>query len=315
MNRGLVVDVVERLPQALVSRAWGWLARRSQPRVAVALFKRLFVTAAGIDMSEARDPIGSYGSVEQLFVRELRPGARRVDPDPAAVVSPVDARVGACGTVEGGTLLQVKGRSYGLSRLLGDDEQAKRFEGGAYATLYLSPRDYHRIHAPVSGQVTDAALIPGRLMPVFPEAVERVDELFARNERVVTYLDSPDAGRVAVVKVGATMVGRITVAYDDSVRTNAGETSARALHYDPPRLLQKGSHLGTFELGSTVVLLTEPGRVRLDGLTPDGRTRMGGRIGTVAGRARRGATGKSPPKTRKRAPGSRKRKSRTKEKA
>lgn len=296
MNRRLVVDVVERMPQAFVSRTWGWLARRRRPHLAVALLKRLFVAAAGVDMSEARDPIDSYDSLEQLFVRELRPGARSVDPDPTVVVSPVDARVGACGTVANGTLLQVKGRSYAVGRLLGDDQEAKRFEGGAYATLYLSPKDYHRVHAPVSGQVMDATLIPGRLMPVFPEAVENVDELFARNERLITYLDSPDAGRVAVVKVGATMVGRITVSFDESVRTNAGENAARAVHYDPPRLLNKGAHLGTFELGSTVVLLTEPGRVRLDGLTPGGRTRMGRRIGTVAGRAKKSSPKKSSPK-------------------
>ncbi|MEE8408601.1 MAG: phosphatidylserine decarboxylase, partial [Myxococcota bacterium] len=100
MSKRWVVDLVERVPQGVVSRAWGWLARRRRPRVAVELLKRVFVSAAGIDMGEAREPIGSYSTLEDLFVRQLRPGARRVDPDPEAVISPVDGRIGMCGTVD-----------------------------------------------------------------------------------------------------------------------------------------------------------------------------------------------------------------------
>lgn len=311
MDKRWVVDLVERVPQGVVSRAWGWLARRRRPRIAVEVLKRVFVSAAGIDMGEARDRIGSYSTLESLFVRELRPGARRVDPDPEALISPVDGRVGMCGTVEDGTLLQVKGRQYQLARLLGDEQQAKRFDGGDYATIYLSPRDYHRIHAPVSGQVAEAALIPGALMPVFQEALDSIDELLARNERLITYIDSPDAGRVAVIKVGATMVGRITAAYDPEIQTNVSGQTRRRLDYDPPRLVQKGAELGAFEMGSTVVLVTEAGRVRLDGLEAGGRVRMGRRIGTLLARAR-SSRGKSPgkKKNKRRAVGGRARKTR-----
>lgn len=269
----------------MVSRAWGWLARRRRPRVGIHAFKRIFVTATGIDMSEAGDSIDTYATLEDLFVRKLRPGARRVDPEPMAVVSPVDGAVGAVGTVEQGMCLQVKGRSYSLADLLDDAAAAARYEGGAYATLYLAPRDYHRIHAPLSGKVAEATLIPGGLMPVFAEALDRVDGLFARNERIITYLDTPDAGRVAVVKVGATLVGRITLAYDSDVWSNQRGQARRHLTYDPPQLLQKGGELGAFELGSTVVLVAEPGRLTLEGLSTGEVVRMGQRIGTVTARA------------------------------
>ncbi|MEO0815321.1 MAG: archaetidylserine decarboxylase, partial [Myxococcota bacterium] len=206
MNRDWVVDVVARLPQGMVSRAWGWLARRKHPRVGIDLLKRSFVAATGIDMGEAADSMSEYRTLEELFVRPLKAGARRVDPDPEAVVSPVDGAVGACGVIEEGCAFQVKGRQYSVARLLASAAEAERFEGGHYVTLYLSPKDYHRIHAPVAGTVPRARVIPGALMPVFHESLEKVDELFARNERLVSFLDHERLGRVAVVKVGATLV-------------------------------------------------------------------------------------------------------------
>jgi phosphatidylserine decarboxylase len=266
----------------MVSRAWGWLARRKHPKLGVSLLKRTFVRATGIDMSEAQAPIGTYSTLEDLFVRHLKAGARRIEPQPDAVVSPVDGTVGEVGLIEDGTLMQVKGRSYSLARLLDDEEQAKRFEGGAYATLYLAPRDYHRIHAPVSGGISRAALVPGALFPVFREALERIDELFARNERIITYIDNKTCGRVAVVKVGATLVGRITLSYDYSVHTNYIGQGRAALFYDPPRAMQKGAALGAFELGSTVILVCEEGRISLDELTPGRKVKMGQRIGTLS---------------------------------
>ncbi|HET6343469.1 MAG TPA: archaetidylserine decarboxylase [Myxococcota bacterium] len=297
--------MVQRLPQGAVSRAWGWLARREQPRVGVSLLKRVFVQATGIDMSEAGADLGDYATLEDLFVRKLKPGARRIDPEPEAVASPVDGTVGASGVVEAGTLLQVKGRAYSLGALLDDDAAAARYEGGPYATLYLAPRDYHRIHAPLSGQVTEAQVIPGALMPVFPEALYKVDGLFARNERIITYMDTPNAGRLAVVKVGATLVGRITLAYDPEVWSNQPNGQSRHLTYDPPQLIQKGGEIGAFELGSTVVLVAEPGRLLFEDLSEGVKVRMGQRIGTVAAaKTRRKATPGKPPRRRKDGPAS-----------
>ncbi|MBC7792648.1 MAG: phosphatidylserine decarboxylase, partial [Clostridia bacterium] len=169
------------------------------------------------------------------------------------------------------------------SRLLDDSDEAKRYEGGAYVTLYLAPNDYHRIHSPVSGTVARATVVPGALMPVFAEALERVDELFARNERLVSYVDGA-AGRVAVVKVGATLVGRISVVYDTSLRTNQKKGSRRSVTYDPPHAIQKGAELGAFELGSTVIVIAEAGRVELVDLHGGDAVRMGQRIGTIVSR-------------------------------
>jgi len=294
----LLLDVVQRLPQGGLSRAWGWLARRRRPRVMVEALKRSFVRFTGIDMGEAGEEIGAYPTLEALFVRSLRAGTRRVDPDPTCLVSPVDGTVGQCGTVTEGTAVQVKGRPYGLARLLGDEEAAERFEGGSYATFYLAPNDYHRIHAPFSGEIREATVLPGSLLPVFPSAVDRFDELFARNERLITYIDSPDAGRIAVVKIGAMLVGRISVTYDPDVHTNQRRSARRMLRYEPPHLMSKGAELGAFELGSTVVLVTEPARVAFDALAPGTKVRMGERVGLVTARRRKKAGRKRGARTR-----------------
>ena len=281
MKRDWVVDVVARLPQASVSRAWGWLARRRRPRLAIELLKRGFVAATGVDMSEAADPLSSYATLEELFVRPLKPGVRRVDPAPEAVVSPVDGTLGMSGLVEAGTAFQLKGRSYSVRDLLGSDVEAGRFEGGAYATFYLAPHNYHRIHAPFAGEVVRARAIPGALMPVFRESLEKVDHLFARNERLVTYLRSERAGQCAVVKVGATLVGRIAVDYDPTLRTNDRSLRGYRRSYEPPITIKKGSGLGAFELGSSVVVLFEPERVKLEPLRYGSPPRLGERIASI----------------------------------
>jgi phosphatidylserine decarboxylase len=282
VKREWLVDVVARLPQGVLSRAWGWLARRQHPQVGVAMLKKAFASGVGIDLSEATAQMDSYPSLEALFVRKLRPGTRPIAADALAVVSPVDALVGATGCVSAGTLLQIKGRTYSLARLLGDEAEAARYEGGAYATFYLAPKDYHRIHAPVSGQVREAHLIPGALMPVFEESLRKVDELFARNERLITFLDTPKNGRVAVVKVGATLVGRITVNYDANLIGNVQRSQDRHVTYDPPKIINKGGELGAFELGSTVVLVAERGQVQWADLDFGQRVLVGQCIGSMA---------------------------------
>ena len=285
MRRGWLVEVIAWLPQGPLSRAWGWLARRQRPRLAVAALKYVFVRATGIDMAEADAPLASYPSLMALFVRQLRPGSHQVDGRPGVLVSPVDGTVGTCGTVQAGTCLQIKGRSYLLEDLLGSATAAARYEGGSYATIYLAPRDYHRIHAPAAGEVREATWIPGGLMPVFPESLARVPALFARNERIVTYLDTPAAGRLAIVKVGATLVGCIHLAYDPSIASNqAGQHTPRLLCYAPPRPLARGAELGTFCLGSTVVLFAEAGAAVLSPPLLGSPIRMGQALGHIVPR-------------------------------
>ncbi len=277
----IVVDVVQRLPQATISRAWGWLARRQKPRLFVSAFKHSFVAATGIDMSESADAIGTYRSLEELFVRKLRNGARRIDSDPQAFISPVDGTLGAFGTITDGKALQVKGRWYDIGELLGDDAIAKDFADGTFITIYLAPHNYHRIHSPLAGAIRQATLLPGGLMPVFEASVRRVESLFARNERLISYIDNTSIGRIALVKVGATLVGRISVAYDDQLYSNVKGQLRRQLSYDPPYQVTKGGEVGAFELGSTVVLLTEKNKLKLTGLREGQPVKMGERLGTV----------------------------------
>lgn len=290
MNNELIVDIVQRLPQGAISRLWGWLAQQRQPRLAVRLLQRAFVLGVGVDMRESAEPIQAFPSLQDLFLRRLRDDVRTVDSAPEALASPVDGRVGSVGRIARGTLLQAKGRSYSVARLLGSALEADRFEGGSFATLYLAPHNYHRVHTPLAAEVREAVLIPGRLLPVFEAAVQKVDELFARNERVITYLDTEEAGRMAVVKVGATLVGQISTAYDPHLRANRPGQARRHMRYDPPHRLAKGQELGAFALGSTVVLLAEPDKISFDRLRTGQMLRMGQRIGTILPRTERTRT-------------------------
>jgi phosphatidylserine decarboxylase len=268
----LILGALEVLPEKHLSRAVRALAA-TPAQFAV----RRFAAAYGIDVSEAEHPLDAYPSVLAFFTRRLKPGARPLDPDPRAFLSPVDGVLDVTGPVTADRIVQAKGRDYSVAALLASPELAARYEGGSFATIYLSPRDYHRTHSPVEGRVVEATYVPGALMPVNPNAVAHVDGLFARNERLVTVIDTEHFGRVAYVMVGATCVGHMKVAYDESIATNTGGASLDRRVYSPPVPIARGGELGVFELGSTVVVLVER-HVRLT--TPAGTAvRMGQAIG------------------------------------
>lgn len=230
--------------------------------------------ALRMDLTEASDPLAAYRSASALFTRELKPGARSWPEREGVAGSPVDGIVGQSGRIEDGRVLQAKGREYTIAELLDDELMAGRLAGGSYLTIYLSPRHYHRIHAPVGGTVSRARHVPGRLLPVNTPAVRLVDRLFPRNERLITYIDggagepggageeaAGGTGRrgaaspVAVVAVGAFNVGRITAAFDETLVTNRRRARSETRLYDPPVSVSRGDELMTFHLGSTVVLL------------------------------------------------------------
>lgn len=256
---------LDRLPQGALSRAVGWLADRPIPPSLRPLVLGTFVRLTGIRMEEAARPMDSFGSVNELFVRRLAPGIRSWPQEPGVLSSPVDGVVGFCGRIEEGTLLQAKGIAYTADEILGEPGAGERYEGGLFMTLYLSPRHYHRIHTPLPGRVVRARHVPGHLMPVNEPAVESVDRLFATNERLIAELDSA-AGQIAVVAVGATNVGRISAAFDPEwAGEPEGSVSNRGSPLDPVRdypegvPVETGAEIMAFHLGSTVVLLTEPG--------------------------------------------------------
>lgn len=274
--------VLGRLPQGALSRAFGRAADLPIPRPLRRAVLGGFARAVGADPSEAEAPLEAYPSLNRFFTRALREGARAWPDDPRAVASPVDAVAGQVGTVREGKVVQAKGRYYTLRELLEEVEEEgwRRYEGGAFATLYLAPKDYHRIHAPLGGEIRDAVHVPGTLLPVNAAAVSHVADLFARNERLMCHLDGA-AGRVAVVAVGAYNVGRISAAFDPGWITNRRGARLERRAYDPPVAVDRGEEIMTFHMGSTVVLVFEPGRVEL---LPSLRTGEPVRLGEAIGR-------------------------------
>lgn len=237
-----------------LSRPAARLADARLPRPLLRLWIAAWVKGYGVDLSEVRDPLDSFRCFNEFFVRALRPGARPLDPDPGALLSPSDSLLSVRGALPAdGRLEQVKGRTYGLAQLLGSAEDAALFRAGAHATLYLSPAMYHRVHVPADGRVTRWRYLPGRLYPVNALAVRHVEGLFAVNERVVVHLESERFGPLAVVLVGATNVGRISLAFSP-LRSNAGRPGGETRPPEPIPVA-RGDELGRFNLGSTVVLL------------------------------------------------------------
>ena len=284
------LTLVTALPQSFLSRGVGLLADLPLPPLLRTLVLRSFVAWTGADPGEAERPLGEYPSVGAFFVRRLRPGVRSWPDDRDVPASPVDGIVGELGALDGLTALQAKGRPYSVAQLLGTPEDGSRFDGGAFLTLYLSPRHYHRIHAPVSGRVTKAHYLPGRLLPVNAPAVAGLPELFPGNERLVCFLDS-GLGQVAVVAVGALNVGRISAAFDPewnrgkgshpSVSNRGRARKEEVRRYSPPGRVTRGDELMAFHLGSTVVLLFEPGRITWEApLAPGVEIRLGAPLGS-----------------------------------
>lgn len=244
------------VPKNHLSRAVGRLVHLRLPDPLARRLVRWFATTYRIDVDAAEHEIHHYRSIGEFFTRNLRTGLRPIESD---LVSPVDGTLRNFGPVTGGRLPQIKGKSYTLGRFLGDEAAAARYDNGVFFNFYLSPQDYHHVHSPVSGTVRASTHVPGKLWPVNDWSMSTVDELFSINERVVTWIDS-SFGLVAVVMIGATNVGEISVTYDDFISNRAvPETVTRK--YDPAKPIAAGDRLGTFHMGSSVVVLLEPGKI------------------------------------------------------
>lgn len=247
------------VPKNHLSRTMGRLVHARLPGPIARRLVHWFARTYQIDVDAAGKPAHEYPSIGHFFIRDLREGLRPIEGD---FVSPVDGVLRNYGAVTGGRLEQIKGKTYTVARFLGDDESAGRYENGAFFNLYLSPQDYHHVHSPVGGSIVRSVHIPGKLWPVNDWSLANVDELFSINERVVTYVDCA-FGRVAVVMIGATNVGKISVVYDSFI-SNTARAKRAARDYDPPIPIAAGDRLGTFHMGSSVVVLVEPGRIDVD---------------------------------------------------
>lgn len=271
-------------PQRTLSGLIGWGSRRVLPKPLRTSLLKSFAKKYEIDLQEAECPVEDYASLHDFFTRRLRPGARPLASEVDAVVAPSDGVVCEAGVVSAGKLLEAKGSVFTLSDLLASPELASRLEGGAYLVTYLSPRDYHRVHSPVSGTIRSWTHVPGRLFPVGPRSVARESGLFALNERFVTVIDGP-AGTTALVMVAAVGVGHITASYDPEVATHArgfASEGVRTKDLAAPLTINRGDEIGIFNLGSTTIAVFEPGRVRLNDLLVGSPVRMGTAIGRFA---------------------------------
>ena len=258
MNTAFYV-FMKLLPKNAASRAFGVLTRLRIPVVSKVM-RNAFAGYYKLNMEESEYPIEHYANIGELFIRRLKPGMRPIAD--SEVVSPVDGVLSQTATFdEKQELIQAKGKTYTLKDLLRDEEMAKRFEGGAFATIYLAPFNYHRIHSPVAGEVVGASYCPGTLWPVNVGSVERVEGLFCINERLTSHIRLDDGSEMLVVKVGATNVGRIGVIYSEELLTNADKLPKDCKRFDwqPSHKIrvEKGGELGRFEMGSTVILVVD----------------------------------------------------------
>ena len=259
MMSRLFVWFQHMLPQHALSR----LVLRAT-RVRVPWFKNLLVRGFfrlfTIDMTEAAqsDPL-SFGSFNEFFTRSLKPGARAIASDPRAIACPVDGTVSEAGQIDGERLLQAKGRYYSLTELLAARAWAKHFDGGSFATLYLAPYNYHRVHMPLRGQLRETVYVPGKLFSVNAATASLVPRLFARNERVITLFDTA-FGEVALIMVGALNVGSMATVWAGDI-THAPRRTLTTLPASAVAL-DKGEELGRFNMGSTVILLFQRDRAR-----------------------------------------------------
>ena len=272
-------QVFRWFPKSGFTRLMGWLAEKQWPPFLLRGFIRVYIRLFRVDMEACPLPLESFSTFNAFFSRPIRPELRMIDASRNTVVSPVDGRVSQAGVISYSELVQAKGHTYTVKALLAGDESWTNFEGGSYITIYLSPRDYHRIHSPVKGRVTRFYYVPGQLWTVSPAGVKGVPGLFARNERIITFVET-DFGEVAVVKVGATVVGKVKVAYSPvETRIKGGRPFAQDLKRAYP--VEKGQELGRFEMGSTVICLFPPGKVFLNPMAPDQALVMGQTIGVL----------------------------------
>ena len=267
------------LPHRLLSslaRSLAYSTHRSTKQWLIDTIIRKF----GVDLSEAAEPDPTaYPTFNAFFTRALKPGARVADADPAAFLMPADGHVSQCGDIVDGRIFQAKGQSFTAAELLGDDEAARPFTDGVYATVYLSPRDYHRVHMPWTGTLRETVHVPGRLFSVGTDAVASVPRLFARNERLVCHFDT-EFGPMASVMVGALLVSGVETVWSGVEIPAYGDRITRKDYRGKGITLERFAEMARFNYGSTVIVLLPKGAAQLaPELVAEMPVRLGQRLG------------------------------------
>jgi phosphatidylserine decarboxylase len=276
------------LPHRLLSSLARKLAYSTDPKTKQWLIDTV-VRRFGVDLSEAAEPQASaYPSFNAFFTRALKPGARTPDPDPRAILMPADGRISECGHIgranegvlheEPGHIFQAKGHGFTTAELLADETAAAAFDGGVYATVYLSPKDYHRVHMPWTGRLRETVHVPGRLFSVGTDAVGAVSKLFARNERLVCHFDT-DFGPMAVVMVGALLVSGVETVWSGIEIPPYGGPVTVKDYRGEDIVLERFSEMARFNYGSTAIVLLPKGVAELAGnLRAESPVRLGERL-------------------------------------
>ena len=250
------------LPHRLLSSAARKLAYSPSPRIKQWLIDTV-TRKFGVDLGEAAQPDAkSYPTFNAFFTRALKPGARVADSDPRVLLMPADGRISQCGPIKDGRIFQAKGHSFTAAELLGDAEAAKPFENGLFATVYLSPKDYHRVHMPWTGTLRETVHVPGRLFSVGTAAVATVPRLFARNERLVCHFDT-SFGPMASVMVGALLVSGVETVWSGVEIPRYGDAITRKDWRGKGITLERFAEMARFNYGSTVIVLLPPGVAEL----------------------------------------------------
>ncbi|MFV5490335.1 archaetidylserine decarboxylase [Acinetobacter sp. ASP199] len=258
LKQQLFIQAQKVVPQHRLSRVVGKIAASENPVVKTAVISA-FKAKYGIDMSIAEQTNAlKFKSFNDFFTRGLRTGVRAVDADQSSIVSPADGAISQLGKIENGDVFQAKGQKFTVENLIADPQLAQPFKNGEFATVYLSPRDYHRVHMPFAGTLTETLYVPGELFSVNQTTAENIPGLFARNERMVCLFDT-EIGRMAVVLVGAMIVAGI-----ETVATGKVKPSGRIELNQHDLFLEKGAELGRFYLGSTAVILFEENKMQWD---------------------------------------------------
>ncbi|MDH5559497.1 MAG: archaetidylserine decarboxylase [Deltaproteobacteria bacterium] len=266
------------LPKNLLSRLMGVLADIKFPSPFLLSIIKAYSYLYGINMNEMAKSPNELKNFNEFFTRKLKPELRPIDPGEKSVISPVDGTISEFGAIKEGLLTQTKGIFYTLEDLVGE-KYSKLFEQGYFITIYLSPADYHRIHTPVSGKVSNFNYFSGNLWPVNRFGVEEIGALLAINERIVTPIKNK-VGIVGLVKVGALVVGKITLDYSD-ISSNSKGLKSLHLPVLPEKNYDKGDEIGKFMLGSTVILLFQKNQFKPGELHRDKKIRMGEKIGEM----------------------------------
>jgi phosphatidylserine decarboxylase len=278
----LFVTLQYLLPKHWLTAIVYRIARSRSPSVKDFLIRR-FVQLYDVDVEEVRGDVpGDYASLNEFFIRELADDARPVDTDPRSVVSPVDGTISQAGPIAADTIWQAKGLHYSLDDLLATNlDNARTFIDGGFATIYLAPHNYHRVHSAFAGELEAVHYVPGDLFSVNAATVARIPGLFRRNERLILYFSTP-LGRAVQVFVGALNVGSISTPWTGEVRPRKSGVVEMLELNDAPRMIDKGALLGWFNMGSTVIVLFPAGVCEWDeALVPGATVRMGEAIGKL----------------------------------